>query len=196
MTQANTSGPVVPGHENTMPKLIPVPIETKGKGFFKALWIWIKSTREWKFESDWDFYLPDIDKTMVIPKDFVFDGASVPKRLRAYLSPVGLLLVPGIIHDYGYRYDYIWVRKSDGSVEKEYLDAGRKHWDDIFFKVGNHVNGVFVINFLATFALALAGWIAWKNNRKKTFPPLEPETLNMTSWTEIITAEAEEPATV
>ena len=167
-------GPVLPGHKNTMPRLIPMPIETKGKKFFKALWIWIRSTREWKFESDWDFYCPDIDETVVIPKDFVFDGASVPKRLRAYLSPVGLLLVPGIVHDFGYRYDYVWIRNEDGSVKKAHENAGRQHWDDWFFKIGKYVNGVFIINFLATVALTLAGWIAWNSNRKKNSPEIKP----------------------
>lgn len=170
-------GPALPGHQNTMPALIPIPIETKGKGFFAALWTWIKSTREWKFENDWDFYCSEIDETVVIPRDFEFDGASIPKRLRAYLSPVGLLLVPGIVHDFGYRYDYVWVRNEDGTVKKAHINAGREHWDNWFFTIGNHVNGVLIINFLATVALALGGWLAWRNNRRKTFPELEPEPI-------------------
>ena len=175
MTKQQKSGPALPNHKNTMPKLIPISIETKGKGFFKALWIWIRSTRKWKFQSDWDFYLPETNQTYVIPKEFEFDGASVPKRLRAYLSPVGLLLVPGIIHDFAYRYDYVWVRQQDGSVIKADEKKGRKHWDKLFFVVGNHVNGVLIINFLAWFALALAGWMAWNNNRKKDSPELKPK---------------------
>ena len=178
MTQQQKSGPAHPNHKSTMPKLIPIPIETKGQGFFKALWIWIRSTCEWKIDSDWDFYCPDIDhETLVIPKDFIFDGASIPKRLRVYLSPVGLLLVPGIIHDFGYRYDFVWIRNNDGSVEKAHEKVGQKEWDDIFFKVGNYVNGVFIINFLARFALALAGRIAWNSNRKKQSPELKPEAI-------------------
>ncbi|PHS72817.1 MAG: hypothetical protein COB22_04300 [Cycloclasticus sp.] len=160
-----------------MPTLIPVPIETKGQGFFKTLWIWLKSTREWRFGSDWEFYLPATNLTYVIPKDFVFDGASVPKRLRSYLSPVGLLLVPGIIHDFAYRYDYVWIRKPDGSVEKLNEGIGRKFWDELFFIVGNHVNGVFIINFLAWFALTLGGWMAWNSNRKKQSTELTPDAI-------------------
>ena len=179
MTDQQKSGPAIPGHENTMPKLIPIPIETRDKGFFEALKIWFRSTRKWEFESDWDFHIPDIGQTVVIPKGFVFDGASVPKRLRAYLSPVGLLLVPGIVHDFGYRYDYIWIRKQDGSVEQAYSGAGQKHWDKLFRTVGNYVNGVFIINFLAWFALALGGWWAWRQNRKKTSPELKPDPLKI-----------------
>ena len=176
MTSHEKSGPVISNHRNTMPALIPVPIETKGKGFFYAIWIWFRSTRNWEFESDWDFYCPDIDRTIVIPKKFIFDGASVPKRLRGYLSPVGLLLVPGIVHDFGYRYDYVWVRREDGSVDKWSEKSGQQFWDGLFFTVGNYVNGVFIINFLAWIALALGGWIAWNGNRKKNPPELMPET--------------------
>ena len=174
MTTIEKEGPVLSNHKNTMPALIPIPIETKGKGFFLAIWIWFRSTRNWQFESDWDFYCPIIDETIVIPKRFKFDGASVPKRLRAYLSPVGLLLVPGIIHDFGYRYDYVWVRREDGCVEKWSESAGRHFWDDVFFKVGNYVNGVFIINFLARVALTFGGWLAWRGNRKNNPPELKP----------------------
>ena len=157
-----------------MPELIPVPIETKGKSFFTGLWIWFRSTRHWEFSSDWDFYCPDIDETIVIPKGFKFDGASIPKRLRGYLSPVGLLLIPGIVHDFGYRYDYVWIRKADGCAIKWSENRGRCFWDDIFFKVGNYVNGVFIINFLAWIALTLGGWFAWRQNRKRNSKEITP----------------------
>lgn len=170
----NKKGPVISGHENTMPALVPVPIETKGKHFFKAFWIWYTSTRNWTFDSDWDFYCVDIDETIVIPKSFVFDGASIPKRLRGYLSPVGLLLVPGIVHDFAYRYNYLWVRTADGNVTKWGIDGGRHKWDHLFRDIGNTVNGAFIINFLALFALTLGGWLAWKNNRKRHAQEMKP----------------------
>ena len=167
-------GPVLANHVNTMPVLIPMPIETKDKGFFRGLVIWYWSTRNWEFSSDWDFYCPDIDEIIVIPKGFEFDGASVPKRLRGYLSPVGLLLVPGIVHDFGYRYDYLWIRTNDGGVIKWSERKGRHYWDEIFFKIGNYVNGVFVINFLAWIALSSGGWFAWQSNRKKNPKEITP----------------------
>ena len=163
-----------PASNNTMPVLIPVPIETKDKNAWDAFWTWYFATREWVFAEDWEFHLPETGETYVIPKGFQFDGASIPKRLRAYLSPVGLLLVPGIIHDFGYRYDYVWLREADGSLRRAYAGAGREHWDALFFKVGNYVNGVFIINWLAHFALALAGGIAWRRNRRRISPDLRP----------------------
>ena len=185
MIQQQKLAPILVNHQYTMPKLIPIPIETKELGFFKALWIWYKCTREWEFESDWDFYCPDIDQTLVIPKHFVFDGASVPKRLRGFLSPVGLLLVPGIVHDFAYRYDYVWVRNKDGGVDKQYVEAGQKHWDKLFFTVGSQVNGVFVINFLAWLALAIGGGKAWRDNRNKNSLELKPAAIILINTSEI-----------
>ena len=40
----------------------------------------------------------------IIPAGFQFDGASIPKFLRTFFSPVGVLLVGGLVHDYMYKY--------------------------------------------------------------------------------------------
>ena len=71
-----------------MPKLQPVPIATKGKGFWKGIVMWLLSTRNWILTDDWKY---NIDGTeYVIPAGFQFDGASIPKFLRAFFSPVGV----------------------------------------------------------------------------------------------------------
>ena len=44
------------------------------------------------------------DKEFVIPAGFKFDGASIPKFLRTFFSPVGVLLIGGLVHDYMYKY--------------------------------------------------------------------------------------------
>ena len=36
-----------------MPTLKPVPIATKGKGFWKGIWLWIMTTRNWEVTKDW-----------------------------------------------------------------------------------------------------------------------------------------------
>ena len=85
-----------------MPKLQPVPIKTKGKGFWKGIIMWLLSTRNWVLTDDWKY---NIDGTeYVIPAGFQFDGASIPKFLRTFFSPVGVLLMGGLVHDYAYKY--------------------------------------------------------------------------------------------
>ena len=90
------------------------------KSIFLRIWRWITSIRKWKLTEDWEFKLPYDEPVIIIPKGFVFDGASIPRPLWGILSPTGLLLIPGLIHDFAYRYDYLWALDSEG---RAYLDA-------------------------------------------------------------------------
>ncbi|MBE9487239.1 MAG: DUF1353 domain-containing protein [Chloroflexi bacterium] len=149
-----------------MPKLSPLPIRTRGKGFFGRLWTWVTEVRAWEVVEDWEYELPNESK-IIIPKSFIFDGASIPRPLWGILSPTGLLLIPGLIHDFGYRFDYLWALDSEGCVYKDHENAGQEYWDKLFYDVGEKVNGMKVINVLAWVALALMGRLAWKSNRKR-----------------------------
>lgn len=155
-----------------MPKIRPKPIRTKGKDVDSKLLAWITSIREWEIVEDWKFGLPRGEK-IVIPKGFVFDGASIPRILWAILSPTGLLLIQGLIHDYGYRYDYIWIYDSNGVAYKGHKNAGQDYWDNFFYEVGYEVNGIRALNRLAWVALTLFGKFAWEKNCKKR--PKEPK---------------------
>ena len=78
-----------------MPHLKPIPIKTKGKGFWKAIVMWLLSTRNWELVEDWRYNING--KDYVIPAGFQFDGASIPKFLRTFFSPVGVLLIGGLV---------------------------------------------------------------------------------------------------
>ncbi|NOQ97088.1 MAG: DUF1353 domain-containing protein, partial [Calditrichae bacterium] len=107
----------------------------------------------------WYFKL-DNAVQIVINRGFIFDGASIPRPLWALLSPVGLLLIPGLIHDYGYKYDLLWQVKEDGTIATYLEKSGRKHWDDLFRSVGKQVNGFSFIDTLAWSGLRLGGCFA------------------------------------
>ncbi len=102
----------------------------------------------------------------MIPRGFIFDGASTPKFLWGLLDPVGILLIQGLIHDFGYRYDYLWAFDENRQLYKLYLHAGRKFWDDMFLDVGNDLLDMQVTGYLSWGALRSFGWIAWDKNRK------------------------------
>lgn len=160
-----------------MPKLVPLPIPTKGKPFYKRIWSWLTKVREWQLAENWEYDLPD-GRRILIPKGFTFDGASIPRLLWFFLSPTGLLLIPGLIHDFGYRYDYIWVVKDDGIVCKTDQAMGQDYWDEVFYNVGEHVNGMKVINWMAWVALAAFGGMAWEANRKLAAEDIVPTPTN------------------
>ena len=159
-----------------MPIMKPVAIKTKNKSFFVRLWRWMTYIRKWEVAEDWKYKLPGSAETfVVIPKSFVFDGASIPKPLWGLLSPTGLLLVPGLIHDFAYRYDYLWAINQDGEAYKLQQGAGQTYWDKLFKQVGYEVNGMPIIDGLAWFALMLGGKSAWKKNRARNAAQIMPD---------------------
>ena len=58
-------------HADEMPELKPVPIKTKGKGFWKGIVMWLLSTRNWEITKDWKYRLNGNE--YVVPAGFVFD---------------------------------------------------------------------------------------------------------------------------
>ena len=143
-----------------MPHMKPIPMETKSKGLFGGIVLWLLTTRKWEITSD---FLFTIDTTSyVIPKGFVFDGASVPKFFRSWLSPMGVLLVGGLVHDYAYKYETLRLSGKPKALTKK----NQKWCDQLFRDINIHVNGFKIINNGAYYALRLGGWLAWRKHRK------------------------------
>ena len=44
-----------------MPVLTPLPIRTKGKGFWKGILLWLMGTRQWKLEQDFHYSLGETE---------------------------------------------------------------------------------------------------------------------------------------
>jgi len=142
-----------------MPQMQPVPIPTKGKGFWGAIWMWLTETRHWIVSKDFVFKIDEVE--YVIPKGFKFDGASTPKFLHTWLSPVGVLLMGGLVHDYAYKYATL-KRKGKGT----YGILTQKEADVIFRDINIEINGFHFLNYLAYWALRLGGFVAWNAHRK------------------------------
>ena len=144
-----------------MPELKPVPIKTKGKGFWKGIVMWLLSTRNWILTKDWKY---NIDGTeYVIPAGFQFDGASIPKFLRTFFSPVGVLLMGGLVHDYAYKYKTLL----EVNKKKTRGELTQKRADEIFRDINIIVNGFYSMNYLAYWSLRIGGFVAWNGHRKR-----------------------------
>ena len=143
-----------------MPELKPVAIKTKGKGFWKGIVMWLLSTRNWEITKDWKYRINGNE--YIIPAGFVFDGASIPKFLRTFFSPVGVLLMGGLVHDYAYKYACL-KRTGKGAL----LIVDQKRADEIFRDICIEVNGFYTMNYLAYWSLRLGGWVAWNGHRKR-----------------------------
>ena len=147
-------------HYDELPHLQPIKISTKGKGFWKGILMWLLSTRNWKITKDWKYRMNGNE--YIIPAGFQFDGASIPKFLRTFFSPVGVLLVGGLVHDYMYKYSAL-KRTGKGGL----LLVDQKKADQIFRDINIEVNGFYFMNYLSYWSLRLGGWVAWNGHRKR-----------------------------
>jgi hypothetical protein len=142
------------------PLMRPIPIRTKGKGFFKMISMWLFGVRHWEIAKDFVYDLNG--EKFVIPKGFKFDGASIPKFLHTFFSPFGVLLIGGLVHDYAYKYQTLLKHG-----KKETLGViSQKRADEIFRDINIDVNGFYLMNQLAYISLRLGGFLAWNKHRK------------------------------
>ena len=142
------------------PVMRPIRIATKGKGFFKMILMWLLGVRHWEIAKDFNYVLNG--NKYVIPAGFKFDGASIPKFLHPFLSPVGVLLIGGLVHDYAYKYETL-LREN----KKDTMGViSQKRADEIFRDINIGVNGFYLMNYLAYWSLRLGGFVAWNKHRK------------------------------
>ena len=179
--------------ELDMPALAPILIPTKKHDSLDRHIAWMNSVRKWELVENWQYRLSasctegDREITIVIPKGFVFDGASIPRPFWAILHPSGLLLIPALVHDFAYRYGFLWEVVNPGKVCRYRHKSGcknkkaksgckkaksgcKKSWDKLFRKIGDEVNGVNGVNWVAWLAVYAFGRSAWNKNdetRKK-----------------------------
>jgi len=143
------------------PHMQPIRIPTKDKGFWGAIWLWLMTVRTWTITKDFNYKLRGVE--YVIPKGFTFDGASVPKFLASFLSPVGVLLIGGLVHDYAYKFACLKTKNSKDPL----LLLNQHQADKIFRDINIEVNGFHFLNYLAYWALRVGGFVAWNGHRKR-----------------------------
>lgn len=144
-----------------MPHMQPIKIATAGKGFWGAVWLWLMGVRHWRVVKDFHFTMNGVD--YVIPKGFEFDGASVPKFLASWLSPTGVLLMGGLVHDYAYKYETLLCKDKKSTIGV----ITQKQADQMFRDISIEQNGFHLLNQLAYLALRLGGFVAWNGHRKR-----------------------------
>jgi len=144
-----------------MPHMQPIRIPTDGRGFWGAIWCWFWEVRQWEIAKDWHFEVGG--EKYVIPAGFQFDGASVPKFLASWLSPVGILLAGGLVHDYVYKYTVLLKENKVDTCEP----MTQKQADELFRDINIEQNGIHVLNWAAYLALRVGGFVAWNGHRKR-----------------------------
>lgn len=144
------------------PIVRPILPKTKHKNWWVRLYR--MATRKIMYEvmEEYRLYLPFLDITLLIPKGFKFDGASIPKFLWPILAPIDVLLITAVFHDFAYRYrTYI---TDSGCLYL--MDCDRKVYDEMFKDISYYTNGLGVTSYSSYLMLRIFGFFAWKENRK------------------------------
>tara|TARA_Y100000310_G_C20452324_1_gene701384 strand:+ start:94 stop:648 length:555 start_codon:yes stop_codon:yes gene_type:complete len=132
--------------------------------------------RTYVLEKDWTFSVKNYrlesnqqltrDKfTILLPKHFVFDGASIPfPWLLACLSfgilrPMGILLTASIIHDFSFRYGYL---KTVSDNEEVVRTITRSEADRLFRDIVNVVNDAPIAAYVAWLGVRLGALLGIK----------------------------------
>ena len=118
--------------------------------------------RKWEILEDWTVdYAGD---EILIPKGFVFDGASIPRFFRRIYSPTGYLFIAGLVHDYCYRHgsfkhmfygDVLETPTSQEQADYKFKELANKFYPEHRKKT-----------WIAYKSLRLGGFVAWNKNKK------------------------------
>jgi len=147
-------------YPDQMPILRPIPVTKRGE------------RRRFELMEDWKCELLGRGFTFIIPKGFVFDGASIPRLFWNMLSPSGYLFLAGLLHDFIYKYRFVYVYSVIDS-----LDGGEpriiKDWfnqaeaDHRFEVLADKIcMGAHFFTKTAYISLRGFGWITWEKYRK------------------------------
>ena len=155
-----------------MPLVRPFAIQTQNFPFYSKLWRLLFRKRQWQIVEDWHYVLPN-NREVIIPKGFIFDGSSFPAIVWFFFAPTGLLLIPVILHDFCYKYNYLWA-VNDGRVFKFKEGVGFLAWSRLIRNVGIERNELVLVDYFIWFMCLSFGWINWLNFQRKEKLELTP----------------------
>jgi hypothetical protein len=158
-----------------MPKLQPYAIKTQKFSFYSKLWQLLLRKRQWQLIEDWHYILPN-KRVVIVPKGFVFDGSSYPAIVWLLFSPTGLLLVPVILHDFCFQYNYLWAIHDD-KVFKFKQGNGFLKWSAFIRNVGIERNELLLIDYFTWLICITFGWVNWFSFQKKKIAELTPASI-------------------
>jgi len=146
--------------EEQMPALRPIPVSKRGE------------RRRYRLLEDWKCDILGREFTFIIPKGFIFDGASIPRLFWNMLSPSGYLFLAGLFHDFPYKYGFVYIYSIIDSLDggqpriiKTWLD--QKEADQKFEAMADKIcMGAKFFTAVAYKSLRAFGFITWNKYRK------------------------------
>ena len=157
-----------------MPVLQPIGVCTRNRSLPARVVVGLHDAREREVAEHRESALPKNDSRIVVPRGFRCNGASIPRPLRAILSPTGSLRIPGLIHDYAYRCGQFRKVENEKEASLYGEGEGQAFGDRLFRQTGREVNGMSFVNCAAWVAVYLFGCLSWRRHRDQHERPDPP----------------------
>lgn len=143
------------------PSLKKVSEDTLGKPWWLQMWIYFTVPTKFMLVGNWKISLPN-GMRILIPDEFIFDGASIPWYMRWLMTSFGPLLRGAIFHDFGYRHDFLF----DWQGTQFALKRGQEFYDDLFRQIVIWTTGLVPLAYIAWAGVRFGGAKAWNEHRK------------------------------
>lgn len=133
-----------------------------------------RGRRRYKLVEDYVAYISidGVDWKIVVPKDFEYDGASVPRLVWSLsdLTPDGLIRAAACVHDFAYEHKGKMPLGSTfkqnpvfpGAYSSHYLELTRRQSDDVFKALMQRGGVNKTSRNRAYKAVRWFGWWAWR----------------------------------
>jgi len=145
-----------------MPVMVKIPTKTLGQSGWKQIWTYLSEPTKYKLVGNWFIHLPNGMKLM-FPDGFEFDGASIPWYLRWMMTSFGPLLRGAIVHDFGYRYNFLF--RWDGNQIA--IERGKLFFDDLFKDIVLWTTGIVALANVAWAGIRAGGDASWNKHREE-----------------------------
>jgi hypothetical protein len=158
-----------------------VPLNTRLLPWWKRVIVFLRFSRKSIIDEDYYLYLPfefmvegrPYSRVYIkLPKETIVDGASIPKILRSFVSPEGVLYIGAIFHDRCYKegnvilaLDYTAI--DEGMHDFKEIPISKHESDKLFCLINWYVTGISILPYLAYIGVSVGGWWTWWNYRKK-----------------------------
>lgn len=136
------------------------------RNWYQKIFKFFTYRRWFEIKKNYILWVPILNRYIFIPNGFLYDLASVPKLLNSIYNSNGMLLLGALPHDFGYRYQCL-VLVDEITGELYFRSFNKKELDEVFESLCAWESEFYKASKVAKIGLSLAGFIGWKENRKK-----------------------------
>lgn len=137
-----------------------LPIVNRSDSYFKRLFCFLTKRPEHIIKEDYFCWIEEIEAWCWIPKNFVFDFASIPKVVPI-VNPTGVFAYAAVPHDFVYRFGCLLLSKKEGE-SFEAVPVSKWKGDRIFNSMAKQANGLGILDWIATLFLMIFGGIKYR----------------------------------